>query len=115
MALRLHRPAHHSEAHLGLAPAHGEARDDGVERAFSGANGVDVARLRSEATSAILQANSCPGNYDSRAEAHVVGLDVGAHHPRLVCGGEIDGPSRPWHAVSEIARPMEIDQCRPGF
>src|SRR5499425_3367922 len=55
VALRLHGAAHHTEAHHRPAVFCDEPGNDGLVRAFAGADAVGMARLEHEGAAAVLQ------------------------------------------------------------
>ncbi len=108
MSLRLHRAAHHAEAHHRLAAARDEARNDRLVGALRGPDAVRMPRLDDEGAAAVLQRDAL--DHHAGAEAHVVRLDVGDHHSRGVRRGQVHRAALGRRAVAEILRPAHVDQ-----
>src|SRR5262249_59219578 len=69
VALRLHRAAHHAEAHHGLAVPGDEARDDRLVGALLRPDLVRMTLLQHKGRAAVLQRDAGARNDDPRAEA----------------------------------------------
>ena len=75
----------------GLPSLHGEAGNDGLERALAGRVDVGMAVLQREEFAAILEHEAEAVGDESRAHAAEVGLDLRDHHAGGVGDGEIGG------------------------
>ena len=75
MARRLKLSAHHAERHHGAPVAAEHARNDGVQRALAGRDGVGVASLHAKARAAVLQEHAGFGCINAAAEGREEGVD----------------------------------------
>ena len=108
--LRLHRAAHHAEAHGRQPVLRDEAGNDGVERALARPDLVVVVVDQFEIVAAVLQADAGAGHDHARAEALVVRLDVRDHHAVGIGRSQVDRAAATRPAVAGTLRALHVDQ-----
>src|ERR1700744_5513959 len=89
-----------------------------MKRSLAGSDLIGMTWSRRKTRSAVLQADPCSWNDDARAEAHIVRLDEGNHHPAGVGGGKINRAARLRRAMAQLAGATAIDKpsevCKIG-
>ena len=116
MPLRLHAAPHQTEGRVGCSIPPHEGRDDGVEGALAGLEGVGVLGIEGEERAPVLDSDADLGHHIAGAEAGVVGLDqrhqhavrVGRHQKGRV--SVVEG----WvTGLDGLGGPLHVDELGP--